>query len=279
MASISSGFVGAINEVSQAGKSPDAFRSQFGKFTKESNSSQIADLSVRLSLSGRFNTEVQRVNQATMDINDGITMAQIADKGLAQIEQRQSRLQELAVLSSTQSLTVDNDNRTVVDSDEDRQAIQVEAQQIQVEIASIVANTKYNGINLLASNGTIYLQTGPASADQTGIKLTDFTKVLGAVDLSYEGGAQRAMVAITSDIEQVRASRSALAATGASLAAYSSQLTDLSQTLSGAGSTVRDVDIYDQSSQRAAANILSQARQAIQTQANQFSARVFQLVS
>ncbi|MBF0357638.1 MAG: hypothetical protein HQL70_03455 [Magnetococcales bacterium] len=258
----------------QLANSQQALNEEFNKF--DTRTGQVTDRAVRLSLSERFNAEVQKINQATLNVNDGITVVQIADYGLEQIQNRQLRLQELAVLSDRGTLPNGQDHQNV--QGEQRRAINGEAEEIQKEITAIIANTKYNNINLLTTNDKLSIQTGPTPEDQSAIKLTNYTNRLTEVDLSSRAGTKQALATLKIDMEQVRTSRSEMAATESKLSALVPKLTDLSQTLSIAGSAMRDVDIYNNSSQQAAANILANANEAIKAQANQFSARAFQLL-
>jgi flagellin len=267
MSSISAGGVGAIQASNQTDRGQQVLKDAFRKLASNMSLNQAADDAASLAIAEKFNTEVQGVNQATMNANDGISVVQIADSGLQQIQEGQQRLQELAVQSANGSLT-----------SSDRQAIQVEVEQIQEQVSSIVANTEYNGINLLTTNDKLSLQTGPNAGDQTGIKLNDFTNALTNVDLSTQAGAESALTSLRADSNQISSARSELGAAEEGLSQTISQLTGLSEALSASGVSIRNSDIAQQSSQLASASIRAHASVAIQAQANLSSQRVYQLV-
>jgi flagellin len=267
MSSIPAGGVGAIQASNLAEKNQQVLQDAFRKLASSLSINRAADDAASLAIAERFNTEVQGVNQATLNSNDGVAVAQVAESGLGQIQEGQHRLRELAVQSANGAL---NDN--------DRQAIQAEATQIQEHISSIVADTNYNGQNLLTSNDKISLQTGPDAGDQTGIKLTDYSNAFTTVDLSTQAGAQQAITSLTADSNTVSSGRAELGAAQNGLNATISQLSGLSEALSASGSRIQDADIAKETSSLASASIRANAGLAIQAQANLSSSRVHQLV-
>jgi|SaaInl4_150m_RNA_FD_contig_31_1772933_length_926_multi_3_in_0_out_0_1 flagellin len=267
MSSISAGGVGAIQSNTHIEQNQQTLKDAFRELATNLSINQPSDDAARLLIAERFNTEVQGVNQATLNTNDGIAVIQIADAGMKQIQEDQLRLQELAIQSLNGSLT-----------DSDRQTIQAEASQIQEQIKSVISNTEYNDINLLNSSDKVSLQTGPDAGDQTGIKLTDLSNTLTPVDLTTQKGAEQAVLTIMNDLDKVSAARSELGATESSLTASISQLSSLSEALSVGGARIHNADIAEQSTRMVAATIRAQAGIAIQSQANLSSTRVHQLI-
>lgn len=91
-----------------------------------------------LALSNKMHAQIENVGVATNNANDGISVIKIADGTLSEIHDMLQRINELAVKSSTGSLT-----------SEDRKIIDEEAQQLKNEIERIAAETEFNGQNLL----------------------------------------------------------------------------------------------------------------------------------
>ncbi|MBF0380432.1 MAG: flagellin [Magnetococcales bacterium] len=261
------GGVGAIQAGNLAEKNQQVLQDAFRKLASSLSINRAADNAASLAIAERFNTEVQGVNQATLNTNDGIAVTQIAESGLQQIQEGQQRLRELAVQSANGAL-----------QDSDRRAIQAEATQIQEHIASIVEDTNYNGQNLLTSSDKLSLQTGPDAGDQSGIKLTDFTNSFTTVDLSTQSGAEQAITSLMVDSNKVSTARAELGAAESGLNTTISQLSGLSEALSASGSRIQDADIARETSALANASIRANAGIAIQAQANQSSSRVHQLV-
>ncbi|MGD9503971.1 MAG: flagellin [Syntrophobacteraceae bacterium] len=91
-----------------------------------------------LAISNRMTAQVNGLNQAVSNANDGISLAQTAEGALDQVTSNLQRLRELAVQAANAS-----------NSDDDRAALQEEASQLLDEIDRIANDTDFNGITLL----------------------------------------------------------------------------------------------------------------------------------
>jgi len=91
-----------------------------------------------LAISERMTTQINGLNQAMRNANDGISLAQTAEGALSQIANNLQRIRELAVQS-----------RNATNSDSDRLALQKEVAQLTAEIDRVAKDTSFNGISLL----------------------------------------------------------------------------------------------------------------------------------
>lgn len=91
-----------------------------------------------LAMAKRMNAQIEGVTQATQNAGDGISVVEIADGALAEVHEMLQRINELAVKSSTGSLT-----------SEDREMIQVEVKQLKEEISRVSRDTEFNGQRIL----------------------------------------------------------------------------------------------------------------------------------
>jgi flagellin len=91
-----------------------------------------------LAISERFSTQIRGLNVAARNANDGISLAQTAEGGLAEIGNNLQRIRELAV----QAVNATN-------SASDRVALDSEAQQLKAEIERVATQTEFNGKKLL----------------------------------------------------------------------------------------------------------------------------------
>ncbi len=115
-----------------------------------------ADDAAGLSIASRMTSQLNGINQATRNANDGISLAQTAEGGLNDITTALQRLRTLAVQSANAANTT-----------ADRSAMQTEGSQLTSEINRIATQTNFNGINLLDGTfGTQQFQVG-ANAGQT----------------------------------------------------------------------------------------------------------------
>jgi flagellin len=113
-----------------------------------------------LAIAARMQSQVDGLEQAVRNANDGIAMLQVAEGAVVEISNMLSRMRELAIqaASGTYSAT-------------DRAALNLELQQLFLEIQRIAVNTEWNGISIL--NG------GNDTANSTATK-TSITLQIGA---------------------------------------------------------------------------------------------------
>ena len=115
-----------------------------------------ADDAAGLAISARMQSQVKGLEQAARNANDGISMLQVAEGAVSEISNILGRMKELAVQASSGTY-----------SQTDRDALDLEFQQLFSEIGRISKNTEWNGISILdgaeAGNGSKqYLSTNAA---------------------------------------------------------------------------------------------------------------------
>jgi flagellin len=91
-----------------------------------------------LAIASRMSSQINGLNQAARNANDGISLAQTAEGALGSTTDLLQRMRDLAVQSA---------NGT--NSDADRASLQAEVTQIKSEIDRVAKSTAFNGINLL----------------------------------------------------------------------------------------------------------------------------------
>jgi len=114
-----------------------------------------------LAISSRMTSQINGLNMAVRNANDGISMAQTADGAYIEVTNMLQRMRELAVQASSGTY-----------SSADRTALNTEYQALSDEIQRIGTNTQWNGTNILddsvgtSSDGVVVMHTG-ANASQT----------------------------------------------------------------------------------------------------------------
>ncbi|WP_308431447.1 flagellin N-terminal helical domain-containing protein [Chitinilyticum piscinae] len=109
-----------------------------------------------LAISDRMSSQINGLDQARRNANDGISLAQTAEGALQSSGDILQRIRQLAVQSANGS-----------NSGSDRQALQAEVSNLVTELDRIAGSTNFNGLNLLdGSNGSLDFQVG-ANAYQT----------------------------------------------------------------------------------------------------------------
>lgn len=98
---------------------------------------RAADDAAGLAISEKMRRQIRGLNQGTENMQDGISLVQVADGALAEVQEMLQRMTELSVKAANGTNT-----------DEDRQYIQQEIQQLSNEINRIGKTTSFNGLLL-----------------------------------------------------------------------------------------------------------------------------------
>ncbi|MEO8746804.1 MAG: flagellin, partial [Rhodanobacter sp.] len=114
-----------------------------------------------LAISTRFTTQINGLNQAVSNANDGISLAQTTESALNEVTNNLQRIRTLAVQSA---------NGT--NSASDRAALDQEVQQRLAEISRIASQTTFNGKNVLdGTAGLTNFQVGSDVGQVIGVNL------------------------------------------------------------------------------------------------------------
>ena len=111
-----------------------------------------ADDAAGLAIASRMRSQVDGLEQAARNANDGISMIQTAEGAYIEVSNMLSRMKELAVQASSGTY-----------SNTDRAALNLEFGQLQSEMKRIAGNTQWNGFNIL---------DGAAGGDECHSKLS-----------------------------------------------------------------------------------------------------------
>ncbi len=129
----------AINTLNSLGKNNKATNASLQKLSTGQRINGAADDAAGLAISEKMRGQISGLKQASANSQDGISLLQTAEGGLDQTHSILQRMRELAVQSA-------NDTNT----DDDRQKIQGEVDQLAKEISRISNTTEFNTQNLLA---------------------------------------------------------------------------------------------------------------------------------
>lgn len=142
-------------------------------------------------IANRMNAQVQGLNQAARNANDGISAAQTTEGALNQIN---DNLQRIRVL------TVQAENGT--NSQDDLTSIQNEIGQRLQEINRISEETEFNGLKVLAQDNTLNIQVGANDSQTISVNLQQITaQTLGLDGFNVDGsGVTQNRAATVNDI-------------------------------------------------------------------------------
>ncbi len=230
---------------------------------------RAADDAAGLAITSKMRAEVKSMAQAVRNANDGISLIQTAEGSLEEIYNILSRVRELAEESANGTLSQD-----------ERDLIDTEFQQLYQEIDRIANVTEFNGIKLLdgsiSSNG-ISLQVGinNTSNDKITITINDMkASALGLgtgstiTTLSTQEMARSALDIVDSAIALVSTNRGKLGAQQNRLDSTISNLNITIENQQASISRIRDVDFAAETANFTQQQILLQTGTAILAQAN-----------
>jgi flagellin len=229
-----------------------------------------ADDAAGLGISENLKSNIRSLAQAQRNSNDGISMGQVAEGGMNQMQGIVSRMRELSVQSSNQTLGTT-----------ERGYIQTEFTQLSQEIDRISNVTEFAGQKLLdgSASAGLTLQVGinNTANDRLSFQVTKLsTSTLGSTSLhlasaslSTATNAQKAIGVFDKAIQQLSSARAGIGASQNRLQVTVSNLSVAQENLSAAQSRISDVDVANETANLSKAQILSQAGLAVLAQANQ----------
>jgi flagellin len=135
-----------------ANKTQDELQTAIARLSSGLRINSAADDAAGLAIADRFTAQINGLNQAARNANDGISLAQTADGALASIGDNLQRIRELAVQSAN-----------ATNSATDRASLQLEVSQLTAEIDRVATQTNFNGTNLI--DGTFTSKQFQVGAD------------------------------------------------------------------------------------------------------------------
>ncbi|SDQ50089.1 flagellin [Microbacterium sp. cf332] len=272
--------VGALNAYRNLSSTQNDVSKSLEKLSSGLRINRAADDAAGLAISEGLKSQVNGMNVASRNAQDGISVIQTAEGALTEVHSILQRMRDLAVQGGNGS-----------NNEDSRAAITKEAGELSLELRRIAESTNFNGIDLL-KGGTLTFQVGAGGTDNDAITI-DLADVATAVgDLASADGAAVGTGFAVTDNETARttidtidtaitAISTARSSLGASQNRFESAINTLNvsaENLSAANSRIRDTDMAAEMVKYTAANILSQAGTAMLAQANQANQGVLQLL-
>lgn len=250
-------------------KTQDALAGSIGRLSSGMRINSASDDAAGLGISQNLSANIASMAQAQRNANDGISMSQVAEGSMNDMQGIVSRMRELSVQSANATL-----------GNTERGYIQTEFTQLSSEINRISAVTSFNGQNLLDGSASAGLQfqiginnTGNDRIAMSITKLTTSTLGstslhLASASLSTATNAQLAIGTFDKAIQQLSQARAKLGATQNRMTVTVSNLSSAQTNLTAANSRITDVDVASETASLTKAQILSQAGLAVLAQAN-----------
>jgi len=156
MAQVINTNIASLNAQRNLNSSQSAVNTALQRLSTGLRINSAKDDAAGLAISERMSTQINGLNQAVRNANDGISLAQTAEGALSQIGTNLQRIRTLAVQSSNSTNSAD-----------DRASLQKEVAELTAEIDRVARDTDFNGTKLLdGSFASQKFQVG-ANAGQT----------------------------------------------------------------------------------------------------------------
>ncbi len=248
--------VGAITASKNIFVNQMATESSMRKLSSGLRISRAADDAAGLSIANKLRTQSRSLTQASSNAEQGNAMLQIAEGAAATIQRIIERQKELI----TQKQSTGN-NSTV------SATLGTEIATLQVESARILADADFQGASVFAS---LTFQVSDSATN--GTVTVDAALTLTALSAtSTLADADTALTAVNATLATIGAGQNVLD--------YTVQnLKSAVVNVRAAESVIRDVDMAEEMANFTKNNILTQAAQAMLSQANQGSQSVLQLL-
>ena len=237
-----------------------------------------------LQIADRLTTQINGLNQGNRNANDGIALAQTIESGMDEISGMLQKIRTLAVQSANGTNTQD-----------DRMALNKEAESLREEITRIATQTKFGGKSVLegyntnsiygtgaASAGKLTLQVGANNGDKITFDVSNFTfssmvdkaGIKGSaaeaknIKLSAASNAMQVISAMDTLIARVDSQRADLGAIQNRLESSIRNQSNVAANQADARSRIRDADFAEESAALSQQSIIQQAATSMLMQAN-----------
>jgi flagellin len=228
---------------------------------------RAADDAAGLAISERMRAQINGVQQATRNAQDGISLVQTAEGSLDEVHSMLQRVRELAVQYKNGSL-----------STQDRAALQSEVNQLASEIERIGSSAEFNGIKVLNGATTMTFQIGANDSDSVSVGTISLGASIGASVFALSSTQNADLSEIDAAIDAVSEQRSTFGAVQNRFEHLMNGLSVYHENLVSSESRIRDVDMAEEMTQMTKYQILQQAGTSMLAQANQLPQSVLSLL-
>lgn len=229
---------------------------------------KAGDDAAGLAISEKLRAKTRGLVQAQRNASDGISLVQVAEGGLEEVQNILVRLRELGVQAASDTI-----------GNQERKYLNEEYQALKEEVDRIANVTEFNGTVLLdGTGGSLDIQVNTGGQNLLGVDRISFdafradvnTDKLGLEEVSVDTkvNAQRSLAILDGAIEHVSSVRGELGAIDNRLSSTIRNLSVSIENLSAANSRIKDVDIAEETSELTKNNILMQAGTSVLQQAN-----------
>jgi flagellin len=234
------GFSGAHKlSTSALRKSNTALSKILNKLATAKRINRASDDAAGLSVAEQLSSQIRGFKMASRNVSDAMSALNIADGASTEIESMLQRQRELTIQAKNDTLT-----------DEQRQQLDVEYQNLTQEIDRIAENTQFNTQNVSNGQGLgaggAQIQAGPNEGDTVNLPNIDMTANslgISGTSIADSASATNALNSIDSALKSMGSQRSTIGATVNTFESTQNNLSVAETNTQAAESILRDQDI------------------------------------
>tara|TARA_Y100000780_G_scaffold176671_1_gene161844 strand:- start:617 stop:1462 length:846 start_codon:yes stop_codon:yes gene_type:complete len=263
--------VSSLNAQRQLFTTGNNLSTAFERLSSGFRINSAADDAAGLQITDRMTSQIQGLNQAVRNANDGISLAQTAEGAMAETTTALQRIRTLAIQS-----------QNGINSSADRVALQKEVSALRTEISRISTTTQFAGVDILTGNFSAKFLVGANAGQTISVNLSSqalnragvngFSATgLGIIsdNVLTEAGASRLLTAVDKAVSAIGGLRADLGALQNRFQSTIRNLSNISENVSAARSRIKDADFATETAELSRNQILQQASTTILAQANQ----------
>jgi flagellin len=271
MAQVINSNIASLNAQRNLDTSQASLKTSLQRLSSGLRVNSAKDDAAGLGIAEKMTAQSRGMTVAARNANDGISLAQTAEGGLAVMGNHLQRMRELATQASSGQFDATN-----------LAAIDKEFQALQSEVQRIAIATTFNGKQILGSDSAMSFQIGANTSTDNQIAVStvtgSFSAIVTSLAVSTSGGATGAMTAIDAAINNVSTARAGLGALQSRFEGVVTQLQSQNENIQAARSRIMDTDYAAETANLSRSQILQQAGTAMLAQANQLGSSVLSLL-
>lgn len=263
--------VSSLNAQRQLFTTGNNLSTAFERLSSGFRINSAADDAAGLQITDRMTSQIQGLNQAVRNANDGISLAQTAEGAMAETTTALQRIRTLAIQS-----------QNGINSSADRVALQKEVAALRTEISRISTTTQFAGVDILTGDFSAKFLVGANAGQTISVNLSSPALLRAGVngfsatglgiisdDVLTEASASRLLTAVDKAVSAIGGLRADLGALQNRFQSTIRNLSNISENVSAARSRIKDADFATETAELSRNQILQQASTTILAQANQ----------
>lgn len=252
--------IAAINSYRNLATNQSALSKNLEKLSSGYKINRAGDDAAGLAISESMRSQINGLNQAVSNANDGVGLIQTAEGALTETHSMLQRLKTLSTQAANGTYT-----KTARDN------IKAEVDALTQEIDRISKSTEFNGVKPLSGGSNMTFQIGATKDETLKLATSDMSaQGLGVNNITVDtvANANAAIDTINTAIDKVSDYRAKLGAAQNRMEHTINNLKVTSENVTAAESRIRDTDMADEMTSYTKNNILMQAAQSMLAQSN-----------